>query len=154
MKTCKPFWVLGDLSVKHPLSLLKRQKSYTTAWFLHGLQVLEGIPDAACPGLYTAIHRLPARASSSVGCTNRSLEALNTGASGVLVLCWGLHLALTHAMSSSNRSPPAALKQAKYKQLLCFNSDFSSFEKETSQLICFCHCSKFSLTLRIRRKAG
>lgn len=55
MKTCKPFWDLGDIPVKHPPPLLKRQKSCTAAWFLHGLQVLEGIPDAAHTGLYTVI---------------------------------------------------------------------------------------------------
>lgn len=63
----------------------------------------EGTPDAAHWSLHSET-KLPARASSYVGCTTRSLEAMNTGTSGVLVLCWRMHLALTHAMSSSNRS--------------------------------------------------
>lgn len=116
MEACKPFWDLGDISVKHPPPLLKRQKSYTAACFLPDLQVLEGHP-RCCP--HWSLHsdtRLPATASSYVGCTNRSLKALKIGGLwGLLVLCWGLHLAMTHAMSSRNRSSPAALKQAKYK---------------------------------------
>lgn len=47
---------MGDISVKYPPPLLKRQKSYTAAYFLHGLHILEGISDAAhTGGLYTVI---------------------------------------------------------------------------------------------------
>lgn len=75
-------------------------------------------------------------------CT-RSLNALTAEVSGILYLCWWLPLALTYGMPYSKRgSFPAALQQAKYKQLLYFNWERNILIKA--------HC--FPWVMRTRRK--